>query len=169
MQIPTSLTASTLTEDPSHPSVCFAGMAKKPCTATNSIVPHCARPPIPAWLGALIGCTAGCQTTDWLLPTISGCVLSFHMTASGKNKYWLQYYPYVWKSVNLFDDMTVNAAKSTSMKYLTDLCFWSVQVVIWKLMWRSSYKWLIYFKHLFARNVLLKKKCRMFLTLWLSY
>lgn len=75
---------SEYTKDPSRPSVPFAGMAKKPCTATNSIVPHCARPPIPAWLGALIGYTAGCQTTDRLLPTIFGYVLSFHMTVSEK-------------------------------------------------------------------------------------
>lgn len=71
MQISESLTASTLTEDPSRPSVPSVGMAKKPCIATNSIVPRCARPPIPAWLGALIG----------LLPSIFGCVLSLHMTA----------------------------------------------------------------------------------------
>lgn len=66
MQIPTSLAVSILTEDPSRPSVSFPGMAKKACAATNSIVPHCARPQFPAWMGALIGCTADCQTTDWL-------------------------------------------------------------------------------------------------------
>lgn len=64
MQIPAPLTASVLTEDPSRPSVPFAGTAEKPCTAIHSIVPHCARPPIPASQGALIGCNAGCQTTD---------------------------------------------------------------------------------------------------------
>lgn len=64
MQIPASLTASTLTEDPSRPSVHFPAMAKKACTVTNSIVPHCARPQFPACMGALIGCTADCQSTD---------------------------------------------------------------------------------------------------------
>lgn len=59
------------------------GVAKKPCTATHSIVPHCARPPIPAWLGALIGCTAGCQTTDWLLETVLDLFL---LAGSEKNK-----------------------------------------------------------------------------------
>lgn len=88
MQIPASLTASRwLWLRIHHTPPCVSrGMAKKPCAATNSIVPQCARPPIPAWLAALIGCTAGCQTTDWLLPTIFGRVLIFLMTTSGIKK-----------------------------------------------------------------------------------
>lgn len=108
MQIPTSLTVSMLAGDPSHPSLSFTGMGKKPRTATNSTVPHCARPVIPAWLGALIGCTAGCQTTDCLLLTIFGCVFGFHMTAS-KKKHMTAIIPCVWKLIL----MSTSRMKST--------------------------------------------------------
>lgn len=79
MQIPASLTASALTEDPSRPSVPFRRNGKEtPVQPQTQLCHIVARPPIPAPLAALIGCTAGCQTTDWLLPTIFGCVLGFH-------------------------------------------------------------------------------------------
>lgn len=66
------------------PSVPSAGIANKPSTATHSIVPHCAWPPIPAWLGALIGCTAGCQATVWLLETIFEWVLTDRLKKNRK-------------------------------------------------------------------------------------
>lgn len=91
---------SALTEEPSHPSVCFTGMPMKPCAATHSAVPHCARPSVPAWLDALIGCTAGCQSTDWLFP--HNIWMRLHMTTSLKKKNLNKYLLYIMLSITQF-------------------------------------------------------------------
>lgn len=82
MQIPAPLTASALDEDPSWPLSAFSQERQRnPVQPQTHVCPRCATPPFPALLGALIGCTAGCQTTVRLLSTVFGSVLSFHMTA----------------------------------------------------------------------------------------
>lgn len=166
-----------VTEDPSYPSVCFAGNGKETLCSHK------------------LNCATMCQTTDSCL---AGC---FNWLHSGLSNYWLvtsnhiwtcsyfsydnfwgkkkqiltEYYPYVWKSVDLFDSITVNITMSNSIKYLTVLCFWSEQADVRKLTWRSritvcgSLRRPIYFKHLFARHFLLNKKHRRCLVLSLSY
>lgn len=161
MQIPASLTASRwLWLRIHHTPPCVSrGMARKPCAATNSIVPQCARPPIPAWLAALIGCTAGCQTTDWLLPTIFGHVLIFLMTTSGiktKNKKQIltEYY---LKQIHL-----ICFCKHYNVKFCK--VFDRFVFLVRKLTWRGSItvcgilRRPIYSKYLFARDFFTEKE-----------